>query len=256
MLTPNPSWGKGGRLALASSCLAPCPRSRLLWLKGGKRGGRGMGRGQRFCPTSRAPAHEAAPSAAARPDFPAQPDRGHLQRGSGPGGTWWGRGQPVGGWDRPLGTLTLPPAAPSPCSPQPLLAFILSQLLDPGSAQGEERVETVLGAMGGLWGPVCLPPATCQGAPCSAGMETGPGPWAQCGTWPKRLAPNVCFLQGKQLFGGTFLWWDVPLVCFSLRSWSGGNSALQTLGTKAIRRVTHWGWSCWKHAGEKNLGNP
>lgn len=203
-----PQRGAGGS-ADPKSCLAPCPQIRLLWLKGGERGGRGMGRGQRFCPTSRAPAHEAAPSAAARPDFPAQLDRGHLQRGSGPGGTWWGRGQPVGGWDRPLGTLTLPPAAPSPRSPQPLLAFILSQLLGPGSEQGEERIETVLGAMGGLWGPVCLPPATCQGATSGAGTETGPGPWHRAAPGPiaqKPKAPNVCL---------AVIWWDVPLVgCF------------------------------------------
>lgn len=235
MLTPNPSWGKGGRLALASSCLAPCPQSRPLWLKGGKRRGRGMGRGQRFRPTSRAPAHEAAPSAAARPDFPAQPDRGHLQNGSGPGGTWWGQGQPVGGWDRPLGTLTLPPAAPPPRSPQPSLAFILSHLPGPCSAHGEERIETMLGATGGLWGPVCLPTATCQGAPSSAGTETGPGPWPRVAPGPKgwpqmsSFCRESIYLVGR-FIGGMFLWCVSP--------WGPGPGELSPSdpGNKACRK--------------------
>lgn len=106
-----PQRGAGGS-ADPKSCLAPCPQIRLLWLKGGERGGRGMGRGQRFCPTSRAPAHEAAPSAAARPDFPAQPDRGHLQRGSGPGGNVVGTGTACGRLGQTPGDLN-----PDSCCP-------------------------------------------------------------------------------------------------------------------------------------------
>lgn len=133
----------------------------------------------------------------------------------GRGGTWWGWGQPVGGWDRPLGTSTLPPAAPSPRSPQPLLAFILSQLPGPGSEQGEERIETVLGAMGGAVGSRLPSPCNVPGSH----QWCRDGDWArsvaQGGTWPKspKAQSPKCLLSSYLVgrsFGGMFLWCVSP----------------------------------------------